>query len=252
MSKTANYLYSVRREGGNTFPDNMNIIELNNVAFSWPKSNNTAIKINDLAVEQGKKVFLQGPSGSGKSTLLSLLTGINKPDSGSIKVLEKEVSSLNLAQRDTFRADHIGYIFQQFNLIPYLSVLENVVLPCRFSKARNARTINGQEEDAKELLNKLQIDMTMFNRKVTELSIGQQQRVAAARALIGAPELIIADEPSSALDNDNCQRFIELLMTECERKSSSLFFVSHDERLASQFDQCLSLHELNTAAGGKE
>lgn len=223
----------------------MNIIELNELAFTWPNSQKRTISIDSLVIEQGKTVFLHGPSGSGKSTLLSLLTGINIPCTGSIKVLSTQLEKLNATQRDSFRAEHIGYIFQQFNLIPYLSVLDNVILPCRLSKQRAARTFGNYKSQAIRLLGKLQIDRSLLDSPITALSIGQQQRVAAARALIGSPELIIADEPCSALDDTNALRFIELLMQQCDETGSSLVFVSHDLRLAKQFDYCLSLSDFN-------
>lgn len=229
----------------------MNIIELNELTFRWPTNQEVTISIDHLSIEQGKKVFLHGPSGSGKSTLLSLLTGINTPNQGSVNILSTSLGALNAAGRDQFRAQHIGYIYQQFNLIPYLNVIENVTLPCRLSKQRGGASIDVHNSQALTLLTKLGVDEKLVSRKVTDLSIGQQQRVAAARALMGAPELIIADEPCSALDDANAQSFLELLTKQVEETHSTLVFVSHDLRLAKQFDYSLSLNDINKTQGSE-
>ena len=151
------------------------------------------------------------------------------------------------SQRDTFRANNIGYIFQQFNLLPYLSVIENVTLPCQFSKLRKSKLDKSMVDEAKDLLNSLHLPSDLMHKPVVELSIGQQQRVAAARALIGKPALIIADEPTSSLDYDNRSAFIELLMDQVKQAQASLLFVSHDPTLESMFDRTLHLNEINRA-----
>ncbi|MDF4850127.1 ATP-binding cassette domain-containing protein, partial [Vibrio parahaemolyticus] len=164
--------------------------------------------------------------------------------SGSLSVLDTDLASLSASQRDRFRANHIGYIFQQFNLLPYLNVLENVLLPCQFSKIRRDRAHLGAssqtlDEQAQALLERLHLPNELHTRPVSELSIGQQQRVAAARALIGHPELVIADEPTSALDYDNRKAFIELLMEQANQANATLVFVSHDPTLEPLFDRTL-------------
>lgn len=174
------------------------VIQLNDVKFQWSKNSTTIIDIPSLTINRGEHLFVKGPSGCGKSTLLGLLTGINTCSSGAVNILNTALDQLNSQQRDQFRADNIGYIFQQFNLLPYLSVIENVVLPCHFSSLRR-KNINGDLADSgKQLLTRLKLNHELINKPVIELSIGQQQRVAAARALIGAPQLLIADEPTSA------------------------------------------------------
>jgi putative ABC transport system ATP-binding protein len=135
----------------------------------------------------------------------------------------------------------MGVIFQQFNLVPYLNPLDNVLLPCRLSPKRRSRAQPSPEEQAKSLLNALGIADEHWRRPVTRLSVGQQQRVAAARALIGTPELILADEPTSALDTDNRDRFIELLLQLAAKQQSSVVFVSHDQSLAGRFDHRIAL-----------
>ena len=160
-------------------------------------------------------------------------------------------SRLSGAQRDAFRADHVGYIFQQFNLLPYLSVVDNVLLPCRFSSRRRRRAAEQggtPAQAARSLLARVGLPAALWQRRAAELSVGQQQRVAAARALMGRPELVIADEPTSALDAALRDSFMDLLLGECRAAGSTLVFVSHDERLAARFDEHLSLASVNLAA----
>lgn len=220
------------------------VIHLENVQFEWTPGQ-PCLDISSLDVMPGEHIFLHGPSGSGKSTLLGLLGGVHLPQAGTIDILNQRLETLNGAARDRFRADHVGFLFQQFNLIPYLSVLDNVLLPCRFSPYRRNNIAGSVEQEAQRLLAALRIDAALSRRKVTTLSIGQQQRVAAARALIGRPEIIIADEPTSALDAGHQQAFIDLLMQECLASASALIFVSHDHRLAASFDHSIALAELN-------
>ncbi|MDE1233808.1 ABC transporter ATP-binding protein [Vibrio aestuarianus] len=223
------------------------VIELNDVEFCWPNSPQSALNIKQLSVKRGEHLFIKGPSGCGKSTLLSLLTGINQAQHGRVSILGTDLSALTSRQRDKFRADHIGYIFQQFNLLPYLSVIENVILPCQFSAIRKQQVEGDMAEKAKQLLTRLHLTESLFTKPVIELSIGQQQRVAAARALIGEPQLIIADEPTSALDHDNRLAFIELLLEEANHAGSTLVFVSHDPTLESLFNRSIHLPQLNQA-----
>ncbi|RQW61582.1 ABC transporter ATP-binding protein [Vibrio viridaestus] len=227
------------------------VIEMNQCRFQWTNTQDPVINIDTFRVKRGEHVFVKGPSGCGKSTLLSLITGINTPQAGEITVLGTKLNSLSSSQRDRFRADNIGYIFQQFNLLPYLSVIENVVLPCQFSHKRMSNLSGSLKEKAKQLLSRLKLPDELLAKSVIELSIGQQQRVAAARALIGAPDLIIADEPTSALDYDNRKSFIELLLEEAKASNSTLVFVSHDPTLEPLFTTSLNLSELNIARASK-
>jgi putative ABC transport system ATP-binding protein len=228
------------------------VIDISGLRFTWPGSAQAVVDIDNLRVQRGERIFLRGPSGSGKSTLLSLLAGVVTANSGRLQVLGRDLATLSGAQRDHFRADHIGFIFQMFNLIPYLSVAENVTLPCGFSALRRKRAIKAGGSVQAEALRLLEhLDMSvggLLDRKVTDLSVGQQQRVAAARALIGAPELVIADEPTSALDSDRRAAFIELLFAECTHSNAALVFVSHDAALAARFDRTIEFREINRAA----
>ncbi len=206
------------------------------------------LDIPELTLERGTRTFLYGPSGSGKTTLLGVLAGILEANEGEVRVLGEDLASRSGAQRDAFRAEHIGYIFQMFNLIPYLSVLDNITLPVRMHAGRRAR-LNGKgvKKTAEQLADHLQIG-NLLTKQVTELSVGQQQRVAACRALIGSPELIVADEPTSSLDVDRREAFLELLFQECERADATLVFVSHDRTLESMFSRTISLPDINKAA----
>ena len=225
------------------------VLELKDVCFRWPNQDRATIDLPELKIDQGERIFLQGPSGSGKSTLLSLVGGILVAESGSLRVLGEELKSLSRARRDAFRVTHLGFIFQLFNLLPYLSLEENVLLPLRFSKKRAQRAGRNQAERLKEaqrLLTALGLSEPLTEgRPVVELSVGQQQRVAAARALIGRPELVIADEPTSALDVDLREVFLNLLFAECDKAGSALLFVSHDSELSRFFGRSLSLPQIN-------
>jgi len=227
------------------------LISLSNLGFAWP-GQNELLDIPSFTLARGETLFLKGPSGSGKTTLLGLLGGVQLAKRGSIRLLDQELSGLSSSARDRFRVDHTGYIFQQFNLLPFLSVRENVELPCRFSRLRANRATQRHgsiANAAAELLAHLGLrEPTLLERRADSLSIGQQQRVAAARALIGQPELVIADEPTSALDADAREAFLQLLFAECRAAGASLLFVSHDQSLAPLFDRSLSLAELNRAA----
>lgn len=222
------------------------VVELKAVQFAWSRREQNVLDVPLLSVKRGTHLLLRGASGSGKTTLLNLLTGIHLPTSGSVCVLSTPLETLNQRQRDQFRADHLGVIFQQFNLLPYLSLLENVELPCWFSRRR--REYAGDvRATAKRLLTALNVPQALWERPVRKLSVGQQQRVAVARALIGSPALVIADEPTSALDADNRDRFLELLFREADSQNSTLIFVSHDPQLATQFTHVVEMAHINRA-----
>lgn len=228
-------------------------INLRNISFRWPGAQSPCLEIERFDLGAGERVFLHGPSGSGKSTLLSLVGGVIAPQRGSVIVHGQELAALSAGARDRFRADRIGYIFQLFNLIPHLSALENILLPCRFSRARLARPREDgttPAAEARRLAARLDLDPVLLGRPAANLSVGQQQRVAAARALIGRPPLVIADEPTSALDADRQRAFLDLLLAECESARTALLFVSHDRRLAERFDRAVSLDRINGAQRG--
>ena len=232
-------------------------IRLSDVGFEY-QAGNAVLDIAEFEVVRGERVFLEGRSGSGKSTLLGLVGGILCASSGSVTVLGQSMAELTTAGRDRFRADYVGFIFQMFNLLPYLSVVDNVLLPCRFSARRAAEALARSDSlagAAERILSRLGLGQGLgsageeiLQRAVTELSIGQQQRVAVARALIGGPAIVIADEPASALDLDTRDRFVKLLIDECAVTQSTVLFVSHDPTLAPLFDRAVSMSEVNRAS----
>ena len=223
-------------------------IQIKQLEFSWKTNCPLTLDIKQLDIKRGERIFIKGASGSGKSTLLSLVGGVLVPQQGNIEILGKSINMLKGTDRDAFRADHIGFIFQMFNLLPYLSVIDNITLPLHFSSQRKQRVLQNSslDEEAMRLLSHLDLtDKHLLSRPVNELSVGQQQRVAAARAMIGSPEIVIADEPTSSLDTDRRDAFIDLLVNECDASNSTLVFVSHDKTLESHFDRSISLNDIN-------
>ena len=227
------------------------VIEITDMEFSWRSGDHPTLTIQEMKVSRGERLFIKGASGSGKSTLLSLLGGVVVQQQGSLHVLGQALNQMGGVGRDRFRADHVGFIFQMFNLLPYLSPIENVLLPCRFSSVRRGNVLKhgkNMEAEARRILDHLDLtDNKQLNSPSIELSVGQQQRVAAARALIGEPELVSADEPTSALDWDRRRAFLELLEYECANQGTTLVFVSHDASLESLFDRTIDLADINHA-----
>jgi putative ABC transport system ATP-binding protein len=224
-----------------------------NVEYTWPGSSPFTLAIADFTLARGEKLLLLGPSGSGKSTFLSLLAGIVVPDKGEIAVLGTDMARLSGAARDRFRVEHFGIIFQMFNLLPYGSLIDNVLLPLRFSRTRRDRALmQGSVEDvAKRLLLALGLDEAVVgSARAASLSVGQQQRVAAARALIGSPQIIVADEPTSALDRNTEGAFLKLLFAQSIAAGASVIMVSHDENLGQFFDRVVRLDEIAVAKRG--
>ncbi len=223
-------------------------VDISDARFTWPGAKGFTLTIDSFALPPGERLLLIGPSGSGKSTFLSLLAGINVPTDGTISILGTNIARLSSAARDHFRAEHMGIIFQMFNLLPYGSVIDNVVLPLNFAKQRRAR-VEGSgsiESEARRLLQSLGLSPADYEgTAAASLSVGQQQRVACARALIGRPELIIADEPTSSLDRDSQMAFLDLLFAEVEQAGGTLIMVSHDQSLATRFDRALRLDEIS-------
>jgi putative ABC transport system ATP-binding protein len=227
------------------------VIDIEPMRFAWTRGGPDTLVLGRLKVAQGQTVFLHGPSGCGKSSFLGLLAGVLQPQHGRVSLLGQDWAALPLGQRDAFRADHVGVIFQQFNLLPYLSVLDNVTLPCRFSKLRRERcqAAGGPEASAQTWLQRMGLPEGLWARRADTLSLGQQQRVAAARALIGQPELVLADEPTSALDAALRHDFMDVLMQATRDAGSTLVCVSHDPQQAARFDLQWSLPELQQTGG---
>jgi putative ABC transport system ATP-binding protein len=224
----------------------MYALRINNLIYRWPRASRDTLCIDDLSLKPGERLFLYGPSGCGKSTLLSAIAGVVEVPVGMVSVAGQDVGSLRGGERDRFRVDHTGLIFQVFNLVPWLSALENVLLPCRFSERRRQRVGGDPDQKARHLLSELGLDdPTLIAAPAGTLSVGQQQRVAAARALIGMPELVLADEPTSALDTDSRNSFVDLLARECADAGAALLFVSHDRGLERHFDAVVDFLDLH-------
>ena len=227
----------------------MHILKLKDVDYSWPGTTGFGLSVPAFDLKSGETVLLLGESGSGKSTLLSLICGTVLAQTGLVSVSGKDISSLSAGKRDRFRAEQIGLIFQQFNLLPYASVLDNILLPLRFAPERRSR-LTVPTEEAGRLCKDLDLPADVMNARAGTLSVGQQQRVAAARALIGQPPLIIADEPTSALDAATQSTFLELLFAQSRGHGTTLLMVSHDARLANQFDRVVQMSDISQTVRG--
>jgi len=221
------------------------MVEIDNLAFRWPDSR-FGLEVPRLAIAEGERVFIRGTSGSGKSTLLNLLSGILVPQQGSIRVLGTALETLGARARDRFRARHIGLVFQQFNLIPWLDVETNIRLAAWLG-AIPAPELAGH---MRALLAALGLPASLLPRRADSLSVGQQQRVAIVRALINRPGLLIADEPTSALDSDARDSFLELLLALGQQYRFTLVFVSHDRALAGNFTRVLDMADINHSKTG--
>lgn len=222
-------------------------VDLQQVTFAYRRGQGVVLSVDAWQLARGDRAFIYGSSGSGKSTLLSLLAGLVVPVHGSVQVMGQPISQFNGAKRDRFRAQHIGVIFQQFNLIPWLTVQDNIAAACYFSANKKLNRVTVAKRTT-ELMNGLGLPLSLLKRKTRDLSIGQQQRVAIARALVNKPELIIADEPTSALDTEARDGFMQLLLQSISDYASTLIFVSHDKSLAKEFSKIVDLASLNSAA----
>lgn len=225
-------------------------ISMKNVEFTYPKAPRPTLIIKEFDVFQGQRLFIYGPSGSGKTTFLEVLSGVLVPEKGTISVLGDILSSMNSVERDQFRALKMSYIFQNFNLLPYLRVKENMTLPLKL------RGVKVEAQDVQGRIYHLSKELGLeefLEKPITELSTGQQQRVAVARALLSKPQILFADEPTSSLDYDNREIFLKILFDLSAENGTTILFVSHDRSLESLFERKISFLELNQASvGGKK
>lgn len=221
----------------------MAFIKVSDLEFSYPKAKEPTLSIPGFQVGRGEKVFLFGPSGAGKTTFLEILAGVLLPQKGRVEIGGTALTDLSSRDRDRFRGEKMAFIFQNFNLLPYLSAAENILLPLRLASGLTA----AHEKRLTELAKVLGIDQ-ILGSPVTEMSVGQQQRVAVARALISSPELILADEPTSSLDHDARERFLKTLFELCGENKTTLVFVSHDRGLKDLFDRQVDLAGIHRRA----
>ena len=222
---------------------NETIIKIDSLRFHWSKKSSFKIYISGFTVKRGEKILLLGESGSGKTTLLSLIAGFLDPLSGEININGKSINSLTSSKKDKFRADNFGIIFQQFNLLPYANIIDNIILPLYFSKRRSTH-IKNRRDVAMTLCRRLKLPDDIAETKASSLSVGQQQRVAVARALIGNPPLIIADEPTSSLDTETQEKFLDLMFEQIDQNKSTLLMVSHDKSLSRRFDRIINIKDI--------
>ena len=214
-----------------------NLIEIKNLEFSYEQE--SILRIPDWNLKKHSQIFLQGASGSGKSTFLEILSGVLKAQKGTYHFDQQEVSLMSDSQRDQLRLNKISLVFQNFNLIPYLSVKENILLPFSLG-AKFPSSPRETQRLMDQLLSELGIE-SLKNQKAQNISHGQAQRVAAIRAFIKQPLLLLADEPTSALDENSREAFLKVLFQLCEKMKTTLIFVSHDTTLKPMFTQNLSI-----------
>lgn len=208
------------------------------------------LEIPSLSIGAGEKVALLGRSGSGKSTLLQLISGVALPSHGSIRVHQTVVNRLNDSQRRKFRISHIGFVFQEFELIEHLTVYDNIRLP--FLIHRSMPWNGGAKSDLQTMVAWCGMER-LLSRYPHELSQGERQRVAVCRALITRPQLILADEPTGSLDVKTGSDVMQLLLDQAVKLSATLLMVTHDLSLANRLDRTIQMEELHSAsqvAGG--
>lgn len=220
------------------------MLALSSVRKAYVEPNGQPLPILDvesLTIDRGEQVVLRGRSGCGKTTLLNCIAGLTPIDSGKIEVNGRDVTRLPEAGRDRFRAGHIGFVFQTFNLLPAFTALENVMLGMAFT---------GQRPDAdraRQLLTEVGLEHRLTH-KPRALSVGEQQRVAVARALANRPVLLLADEPTANVDPAHQQQIIDLLRDACRREQIAMLLVTHADDVAKQFDRVEHLEQVNRAA----
>ena len=214
-------------------------VNIENLRYAYDKKGtDTLLDIPRWTIAKGEKVLLHGPSGAGKSTLLNLISGILRCSEGKLEVMGKRLDKMNERERDRFRANNVGYVFQSFNLFPFLNAYENVDLSLYFSEdARSKRS----KQEIENLLRELNLSKSDCAKPIRKLSIGQQQRVAIARSLIKKPGLLIADEPTSSLDEENRKQFMSVLLDLINEQDTTLLFVSHDLSLRQHFNRVEAL-----------
>lgn len=209
------------------------MIEIKDLNFHY-KDSNFNLNIPEFKVSKGEKIAIIGPSGSGKTTLLNLVSGILLPHQGSVKIEDTLISGLSDNLRRDFRINHIGFVFQEFELLDYLNVKDNILHPYRITKSLKLN--KSIRERAEELVVNLGIQ-DKLNRSVSKLSQGEKQRVAICRAMLTKPKIILADEATGNLDPDNKLKILKQLFNSAEKEDATLLAVTHDVELTTHFDR---------------
>jgi putative ABC transport system ATP-binding protein len=221
------------------------MLTLENIKKSYVQPDGQRVEILDvpsLELAAGEQSVLIGPSGCGKTTLLHVIAGITRPDSGKVVLDNVELTRFSEAGRDRIRADKLGYVFQTFNLLPGFSALENVMLGMTFARKKRSA------DRARQLLARVGLSHRLGN-KPRAMSVGEQQRVAVARALANQPRLLLADEPTANVDHHNQQQIVDLICQTCREENVALLMVTHSREVASQFERVDKLEEINRAVG---
>ena len=215
------------------------ILQIRDLHFQYPASD-FKIEISNIKITQGSKIAISGKSGSGKTTLIHLISGILKPQSGEILFFDKSITDMNDKEIRKHRISNIGFIFQEFELLDYLNVMDNLILPYKINKS-----LSLDEEiknKAKEIANRIGIG-NKLNQHPKQLSGGERQRLAIARALITSPPLIIADEPTGNLDDKTSNIVMDEITDQVSYTNSTLIMISHNNELISSFDEIIDIQE---------
>lgn len=218
----------------------MSIIKLSEVSHSYKSKfvETKVLKDINLEIEKGSICSIMGASGSGKSTLLNILGGIIVPTAGEVYVTDTNIAKLKEKERSNFRLNNMGFIFQNFNLIPFLTVKDNILLPLRLLK----KPLSDYKKSYEFLMKELGIK-DKENSYINEISGGQQQRVAIARCLVSKPNVVFADEPTGSLDSQNSKAFMELLISSSKESNATVIVVTHDEKVASFTEKVIKIED---------
>jgi ABC-type lipoprotein export system ATPase subunit len=221
------------------------MLQLKDIKKSFRQPDGTALPVLDIPefqVAAGEQIAMVGQSGCGKTTLLHIIAGISRPDSGKVRVDEWDITLMPESERDRFRAERIGYVFQTFNLLAGFNALENVMVSMRFARGRPDKV------RARQLLERVGLSHRMTHRPA-QLSVGEQQRVAVARALANKPQLLLADEPTANVDAGHQQQILDLMRDTCREENVALIIVTHSHDVANQFGRQDRLEDFNLVVG---